>query len=360
MTLTIVIYDFSLIGGAETVALNLANALSQSYDVNVISIFSKNPDPIVTLNSNVKVHVLDTEVRSITLNIFKYSKKLRAILSESTENVVISITAGMNGIVKLATRGMKSKIIYAEHSNLKNDQYGFKHRLRQKIGAKYFDYIVTLSESDRKEFIKRFNINEDKVKTIYNWVEKPDHEKPIKYDYDSKVIVSVGRVVKVKGYDRAVRIATQFFEEFPDWTWEIYGDGDEFNSIQNLINQNNISSQMILKGFTSDIEHALSGKSLFASTSTYEGFPISFLEAREFKLPIVSFDCPTGPKEIINDKKDGVLVEAYNEEKYLESLKNLAKNKENRIFLSNNLKLSENKFTKEKILNDWIELIEYE
>ena len=106
-----------------------------------------------------------------------------------------------------------------------------------------------------------------------------------------------------------------------------------------------------------DLAAALSKKSVFVSTSTYEGFPLSFLEARDFGLPIVSFDCPTGPKEIIDDGVTGVLIKPYDEDKMLEKIIELIEDDEKRVEMSNNTLLSLNKFSKESSMKDWKELL---
>lgn len=354
---TLVIYDYSLIGGAEKVALNLANEFSKFYNVTVVSVFAKESQPIIELNSSVNVFVLSDKPGSLTFNLLKYSKALRSVLAKEKDNVVISITAGLNTLISVASRKMSIKKIYAEHSNLKNNQYGLKHKFRQRLGARHFDAVVTLTDSDRKIFMEKYKLKEGNVFTIYNWVETPDNADSIKYDIESKTIVSVGRIVKVKGYDRVVRVANELFKEFPDWTWEIYGDGDDYDMINQLIKDNKLEKQLLLKGFSKDLDQVLSNKSIFVNTSTFEGFPISFLEARNYKIPIISFNCPTGPMEIINDKIDGLLIEAYDEEQMLIAIKELIVNPKKRLLLSSNIDIRESKFSKEEIMKSWRILI---
>ena len=96
--------------------------------------------------------------------------------------------------------------------------------------------------------------------------------------------------------------------------------------------------------------------SIFALTSDYEGFGLVLVEAMTCNLPVISFDCPHGPKNIINNNIDGFLIGEYDEEEYAKKLLNLIKNKDMRILMGNNAKNSANKFSMDKIMNKWIAL----
>lgn len=352
-TVFIAIYDITLIGGAEKVALNLANELSKKNKVVVLSAFHQNLDSIVELNKSIKVEVLSERKRSFTINLIYFVRKVRKLIRNHRPTSFLGITAGLNTILFLSTIFLNTKTVYAEHSNLLNDQYGIKHRFRQYVGAKFLNDVVTLTETDRINFIKKYKIPETKVHTIYNWVEKPEIINPFK---PSNKIVSVGRLVKVKGYNRIVQVAKMLSENH-DFIWDIYGDGNEREFLENEIQRLKLTGKLNIKGAIGDINEVLNDYSIFVSTSTYEGMPLTFLEARNYNLPILSFDIPTGPREIINNGNDGVLIKAFDIEQMVEVLANLLEDYSLQMKLSKGISHGNDKFDKKKIISLWESLL---
>lgn len=354
-TLFIVVYDITLLGGAEKVALNLANDLSNTQNIVVVSVFHVNPNPIVKLNDAIKVEVLSDKPLSMSLNLFKLSIRLRKLIKKYKASNILGITAGSNTIVKIASLFTATNIIYAEHSNLLNDQYGFKHKFRQFLGAKTFDKVVTLTDADSQVFKEKFKLCDSKVTRIYNYVEAPNLL--TEYKAGSK-IVSVGRLAVIKGYDRAIQVASILKQQGILFSWDVYGDGPEKEHLEKLIEESGLKGVFNLKGAIDDVNTVLGEYSLFINTSTYEGLPLSFLEARNHKLPIVSFDCPTGPKEIVRSGIDGKLITPYSIDEMVSNVRILITTPELLIDYSNAISNSDDKFKKEQVLQQWRNLLE--
>lgn len=352
-TIIIFVYDISLVGGAEKVALNIANELSKKSKVIVVSAFMTKDQPIVCLSNRISIEVLSTQKISMTLGMPILVKKLRTIIRKYQPYSLLSITAGMNTIVYLSSLGFDTKTVYAEHSNLQNNFYGKKHSFRQWIGANKLDYVITLTDSDKKMFEEKYELDDEKVKTIYNWVETAiDRNNYV----PSNNIISVGRLVDVKGFDRVIEVS-RILKNKIDFQWDIYGEGPERDKLQRLIDRHGLEKNITLKGYKSNIEEILPQYGLFVSTSTYEGFPLSFLEARGKGLPIVSFDCPTGPAEIIENNVDGILVPPYDvcsmANEILNLLNDFRKMKKLSIAISSN----DDKFDKKNIIKKWKEVL---
>ena len=153
MNLGIFVYDISLTGGAEHVAINLGETFASYHNVYMISLFEAEPQK-VNRNLGYKNITLSDSVGSIPLNFLKYTSKLKKQLKENNIDILLTITAGVITLANAAAIGTKTKVIYAEHSNLENKTYGKKHEFRQFIGAKFSDYTVTLTERDKNNFIK--------------------------------------------------------------------------------------------------------------------------------------------------------------------------------------------------------------
>lgn len=352
----ILVYDTSLIGGAEKVAINLAKEFSNYYEVHLISLFNekKIEDKI---ESNYNCYTISKKAVSITKNIFTLSNKLKKYLEKNNIDILFSITAGVNTVAILATRRTKIKTVYCEHSNLENKTYGKKHILRQWIGAKKMDRIVTLTKRDRNNFVKKMRVKENKVQNIPNWYEKTNNEN-IEYNVNSKKIITAGRLEKVKGHDLLIQVAKRVNEKHPDWIWDIYGDGSYKNEINENIMKNNLQNFVHLKGNYKNLNEIYNEYSIFVLTSYYEGIPLVLLEAQESKLPIVSFDCPTGPSEIIEDGENGFLISTYDVEQMAIKICELIENPKKRIQFSKKSKINLQKFEKEIIIEKWKELIE--
>ena len=350
----ILLYDDSLIGGAENVAIKLSQELSQKYEVHMISIFQQKSNRIP---ENIVHTVICSELKSITFNLFDISKKLKLYLTNQQIEVLIGITAGINTVAILATLGTKIKTIYCEHSNLENKTYGKKHELRQWIGAKYMDKIVTLTERDKENFFSRYKLPKEKVICIPNWFDV-NYSLDETYQANEKKIISVGRLEKVKGYDMLVKVAKIVFEKHSDWSWDIYGDGKFKQEIQKGIDKANLQKNVFLKGNVADIKDRYKNYSFYVMTSYYEGLPLSLLEAQNSKLPIISFDCATGPAEIVENNVNGYLIPCYDIDLMADKIRDLIKDIEKRKEFSNNSQINFEKFKKEKILEQWINLIQ--
>ncbi len=350
------LYDITLLGGAENITLQLANELSNIYEVHIISLFKKNDSPIIHLDNKIRIHYLSLGQGSISRNIIRFSYNLSLILKSNKVSLLFSITAGPNEIAWLASKLARSKWIYCEHSNLENQTYGKIHYLRQYIGAKFSDHIVCLTQRDFRNFVKKLNVSERKLSVIPNFV---DFNKFYNESYNirSKKIISVGRLVLVKQFDHIIMIGKYIFNKYQDWIWNIYGDGELKEDLQNLINKNNLENHIFLRGKVNNIMEILPEHSFLVMTSKYEGLPLSLLEAQFCKLPIISYDCPTGPGEIISDNKNGFLIEEQNLKEMQQKIDYLISNSDCRLKFSKNACLNLDLYKKENVLKSWIKLI---
>ena len=180
------------------------------------------------------------------------------------------------------------------------------------------------------------------------------------YNNESTKLVTVGRFDSQKGYDYLVQVAKKVLSEKSDWTWEIYGSGnqDEVDKIRNLIKENDLQDKLVIKGLEKNQDLIYGDKGIYVMTSRYEGLPLVLLEAQQNNLPIVSFSCPTGPNEIVEDGVNGYLVECYDTDKLSQKLLELMGDEALRQSFSEHAKDNMDKFDKDKILKQWIELIE--
>ena len=351
MNIALMVYDISITGGAEHVAINMAQELSKFHNIFIISLFNQNK-LVIKECKNITVSAYS---KSITANFFQFSKVVRSCLLDNEIDILVAITAGVVGVGAAAVKKTNTKLLYAEHSNLENKTYGRKHQIRQWIGAKASDCTVTLTERDRNNFIKKYHLLENKVVCIPNWLE----EKSINSEYknNTKRIISAGRLEKVKGYDLMIEVAREMIKASNDWRWDIYGDGSLKNEIENQIRKAGLEQNVFLKGRVDNIHQIYNNYSLFVLTSYYEGLPLVLLEAQYAKLPVVSFDCPTGPSDIIEDGINGELIPTYDVKRMAERLLLLLTDEKKLDDYSNNSGINLYKFSKDTVLKKCLVLI---
>lgn len=357
--IAIVRYNLSKIGGAEKVAINMANELSRFYDVKLVSILlDENGFINYDINSNVElVNFFKGDIR-IRTAILKLTSKLREYIKKEKIEVIFSIAPLTNIMIKLATIGLKVKIVFCDHHSLEF-QDGRSRKIQRYIGAKFFDKVITLTEEDRLKYSQQYNIPITKVDSIYNWIDEVNSNN-IKYDKLAKKIVTVGRFHNQKGYDYLAEVAIKVLSKHPEWQWDIYGSGDKIieNALNRKLVQGGVLSQVNFKGNVKGTENIYPNHSIYVMTSRYEGLPLVLLEAQQYNLPIVSFSCPTGPNEIVEEGVNGYLVECYDTDKLSEKLLELMEDEVLRQSFSEHAKDNMDKFNKDKILKQWLELIE--
>ncbi|CGG67284.1 glycosyl transferase [Streptococcus pneumoniae] len=353
----IVRWQMHTAGGGEKVAINLASELSQKYEVHLVSMFS-NAEVFFSFNNSFRFINLFSKKLSMSKNFLEAVKKLRTYIIEHDIDIVLGIGVSMNCIGTASTLGMKAKFVSCDHTNSIVDLDTRVKRIQRYVASRFADKIITLTTSDRENYIKKYKLNPLKIDYIYNWMDPLVVDKL--FDRNSKKLITVGRFDKQKGYDLLSKVAIQVLLNNPDWEWDIYGSGND-QIKQNLItalDKGGVLSRVHFKGNVKGTENIYPGHAIYVMTSRYEGLPLVLLEAKQYGLPIVSFDCPTGPSEIILDGENGYLIENFDVKQMSQKIIELIRNDELRLRFSRNAMLDTDKFNKKRIIEQWIELIE--
>lgn len=348
------VYDIFQMGGIEKVVTLIANELSAKYDVEIISLYKRSDKPFYKLNDKIKVfNILEKQLNPIKLYYpYLIYKTKRALKNYKTD---VFICAGMGYVGLNIFMRKRSKYIAWEHLTSKEGKIGGIMWLGRVLSAKYADKIIVLTKKDMELNIKKFK-TQNKIVQIYNPLEVI--EQNADYNKESKLIVSAGRLTYQKGFDFLVDVATKVFEKHPDWEWHIYGDGEEKENLQKLIDKRNIKDKLILKGKTNKMNEIYKDYAMFVLTSRYEGLGIVLLESHFAKIPIVSFDIDFGPNEIIQDDINGYLIKPFNIDEMANKINYLIENPNKRIEMSSNTLKNKEQFKMENIITKWSEIIQ--
>ena len=353
-------YDFSIFGGVEKVTQELANGLSNCYNVYIISINKSNKNIPYSTKKNIEIIFLNRNSTNRLRYIIKKSKKK---LSRYLKKNNIEVVLCMGHYACFASIACKlfsnTKFIFCDHGALINQWNDKKTRLMRKINSMLSDYTVVLTDRTLLDYIKLFHIKSSKITRIYNFIPADllKQFKNLKYNLKSNKIISVGRLSEEKGFDLLLEIAKRLKRFNSNWIWDIYGDGNLKEEIASKIVEFKLEKNVFLKGNDSDIIKKYNDYGVYALTSYREGLPLVLLEAKVNKLPIISFDIETGPNEIVENNINGFLVKKYNTVEYAKKLNKLLNDEDLRQNFSDNAYCNIEKFKEEKILKEWENLI---
>lgn len=174
-------------------------------------------------------------------------------------------------------------------------------------------------------------------------------------DYGEKRVISAGRYMSEKGFDRLLNAWELIKKEFCDWELYIFGNGDRA-PYQKIVDQLQLGENVHLMPATEDIVEEFAKSSIFVMSSRYEGFGLVLAEAMSCGLPCISFDCPYGPREIINDGEDGLLVEDGSIEKLAQKIMQLMTDEKLRTTMGAKAIHNISRFKPDAIMAKWIYL----
>lgn len=353
-------------GGIEKVLTKKANYFANLPDTEVVILTTeqKNNSPCYPLDK--KIETIDMGIdynRSLSyfskanlIKAFKHFRKQKAILKKLKPDVLISPNFNFDHYWLPFIKG-KTKLIKERHSSRykeedlrKNTVFLSKIRLKFNdwIDSKY-DSIVVLNK-DEAAYVKTSN-----AVVIPNPVSRTELISAV----DKKQVMAAGRIAPVKAFDELIHIWAMIQDEFPEWELHFFGDDylDTQSRLEELIQKYRLENQIKFKGSVSDLRQVMQDYSIYSMTSATECFPMVLLESLSVGLPVVSYDCPNGPRNIIRDGEDGFLVENKNREAFAESLKSLMRNQELRKQMSAKAKENSKRFSFEVVMNEWKKLL---
>lgn len=343
-------------GGTERVSTLIANGLiKNNHNITILSL-SNSDNPFFDLNPNIKVNSLYQGSLSFKKRFISIVWRIRQFVKLNNFDTLIVVDSLLCMFTIPALHSLDTKHICWENFSFNDNNGAHLRDLARRLSAKYCDLIVTLTQRDREVWctsLKTINAN---IVSIPNPspFSNMQHEPNLSF----KTLLAVGRLTRVKGFDLLIKSWAQVCQMNKDWILRIVGSGEDEKELKQLAKTLNIIDRISFVPATKDVEMHYRTSSFYCLSSRYEGFGMVIVESQSFGLPVISFDCDVGPREIINHKIDGWLIPPGNiksmTDMILEAI-NLSDN-EYEYFVENSFINSE-LFTVDSIVREWEKII---
>jgi len=358
-------------GGAERIIVEKANYMAEffNYNVYIITLFQDQKSAncyhlfktIKQFNLSIPYHLQYNYryPKRLWKKIIIYNymrKKLTKTIHTIGPDILVGVSYSKAELVSTIRCDSKKVIECHEprafHFNIQNRS--FTHKLYAKyfyfkIIEKNADLIVTLTNESKNQWKKA-----KQVEVIPNFSTMQIKQFSTCKD---KRIIAVGRLREEKGFFRLINIWKVVSEKYSDWQLDIYGEGELMNNLTEFIKANNINN-VTLRGRSDNISKEYATSSICVVTSHLEGFSIVLLEALKHGLPCIAFDCPYGPRHIIEDEKCGFLIEDGNNKQFIEKLCHLIEDEQLRKKFSTAAIARAKLFDTDIIMKQWRNLFE--
>lgn len=354
-------------GGAERVLVTLANELQyRGYDVTVAYQFAR---PVhYKLDEGIKVIDLaggkklsKKGVWNKMLFMERMVSSIKRITYAVSPDVVISFMVGMSKFVIPTLHFTRFPIIASEHINFddKNRGYTSFNRFSRWHLNKWADRVTILTEFDKNIIGNRLH----NTVVMYNPLTftplTPEEYQTL--EPKRKNIMACGNLDRYvhKGFDNLIKAFALIASKYPNLELDIYGGGgnDSTRYLSGLINQYGLDKQVNLKGRNNHIDEVMKSHQVFVLSSRYEGLPMVLLEAMAMGCCCVSFDCHSGPNEIIRHNVDGLLVADQDIEQLASSIEYVVTHAEERKRMAYQATVNIRRFALSEIADKWEILI---
>lgn len=344
-------------GGTERVTSLIANALSEKdFHIHILSLWGGD-SPFFPLNIKIKRNSLFSEHISMKKNYILTIWKIRKFIKNNNIQTLIVVDSISCIFTVPALFGLNNiNHICWEHFNF-NANLGVKLRdIGRKWAAKYCNYIITLTKRDKNLWENGLGVIRAKIVPITN----PSPFKNIENtpSLQNKIVLTVGRLTDQKGFDLLIDAWKLVCKQRQDWKLYIVGSGENEIMLKQKSQNYSLNEFIEFIPATQNITQYYEKASLYCMSSRYEGLPMVLLEAQTYCLPIVSFNCDTGPSDIIEHEKNGLLVNCFDTQKLSESLLKMmslnSKEYENYIKES---RIRFKQFNIDTILKEWLKIL---
>lgn len=358
-------------GGMERVLANKANYLTgHGYEVVIVTTDQQGLPPFFPLAEQIRcidlgINYEENNGKSFAnkllhypLKQYRHQKRLAAILKREKPDITVSMFCNDAGFITRINDGSK-KVLEIHFSKFKRLQYNRKGlwrladlwRSRQdEKTVRRFDKFVVLTEEDKGYWGNLPNITVIPNANTFATSQAAALE--------NKKVIAIGRYTYQKGFERLIEAWNILSPGFPGWKLDIIGNGEERDKLQDLIHAYHLDGQVTLVSPTKSIDKVYLDASVLVMSSRYEGLPMVLLEAQAFGLPIVSFACKCGPKDIVANGETGFLVEESDIEGLARQLVKVMKDKNLRKQMGRKAKEASLRYAEDAVMAKWTALFD--
>jgi glycosyltransferase involved in cell wall biosynthesis len=312
MRLTLVIASLGR-GGAERTASVLASAWAErGFNVTIITL-ERDDVPAYPLHPAVVLRQLklrDGKAKHILHGLVRNLRMVRALrhaIRDSEPHAVISFMDISNILALLAAGGLDTRVIVTEQVHPAYHYIGWHWEVLRRMLYRRAAALVCASQPMLSWFESK-GIKGLVIPNPVNLGNLPDSSNKNGREKTGRVIIGMGRLVEQKGFDLLLEAFSRVAPLNPDWSLKILGDGPLRNQLAAQTQKLNLTNRVEFTGAVADPFRVLRAADLFVFPSRFEGFGNALCEAMACGLPVISFDCPSGPSEIIRHGIDGFLV----------------------------------------------------
>ena len=361
--------------GMGAILSNKINWLAEHTDNEIHMILTEKPDipwcydinpKVKWVNFNINFDELDTmpfakKVYHYFLKQRIYKKKFKDYLFSIRPDITIStIRREINFVTSIKDGSKKIGEIHFVRDYYRN----FNKPFLPKFINVFISRIWMNSLIKQLKKLERFVVLTEE--DSYNWPELSNkivipnfinEYHGVMASLESKSVIAVGRYSPEKGFDLLMDTWAIVIQKHPDWKLNLFGTGD-YEYYQNMANLKGINHSFTCHPPTSAIYEEYKNSSIFVLSSRHEGFGLVILEAMSVGLPVVAFACPSGPKALISNDSDGILVENGNINKLADGICYLIENSDIRKKMGANAILKAKEYPKDIIMKKWVDLFE--
>ncbi|MDA0129864.1 glycosyltransferase family 4 protein [Vibrio sp. MarTm2] len=344
------INDITMPGGLSRVTKNLVNDFAQfgnEFHVRALSAaakYGKYHHSRVDYLEMPALHGLNAASKLVWYGSLR--REVEYYVDSQEVDIVIAVGTAMNLFASFC-KFKRASLWGAEHTA--HNYFGPFRKLMKRWRYPKLQRLICLTYADKVHHYDKYL---NRVVVIPNYTNFSEVESV--YSNRHRFLF-IGRYNKTKGVDYLADIIEKVHFACPSWLFDLYGEGEDKQWLQNRLTELNLDHIVEVNDPTNDVCHEYQKAGVFILTSRNEGFPMVLLEAQAHGLPIVSFDCETGPSEIITDGEDGYLVPAFDVETFAKRLIKLANDEVKRLDMSARAVKNRQRFGKDAILSLWLD-----
>ena len=341
-------------GGAERVLSTIVNELIHlNYEITIITYQEGNDynlDKRIKIIEGARGTTLLGRIKKLSFFIFR----LFFLLKKEKTDVLIPFMQGMNRKGILLSYLLNIPVIVSEHTNYKTTKNIFMW-LERRFIYKLADAVIVLTHYDKDNYYGKFLNNVNVIPNPNSY----DSITEIKVRDNSIVVMGSLNRWEIKGFDNIIQIFSNIVKKHPNWILKIIGRGDVGLAVlKGKVIELGIENNVHFLGFCSNVDEVIRESPIFVMSSRYEGFAMALSEAMSQGCACVSYNCVAGPSEIITNNVDGLLVKDQDHIEMQKQISHLIENPDLRLKLAHNAYLNIEKFSTEKIIPQWISVID--